>query len=269
MGWTGTHQIRNHLYRLDLGEEEIRNHSIRLVADTFVKLPHAHILASSETIKAVIGATPVFESIVLGENAESLSHPHIVGNTVVCASDSSLTIIYEENSDFSVDYAAGTVRRIDGGSIPADSMVTVWYLYHHVYQRSADYYIDYERGRIRRIASGGIEDGQEVLVDYQLGGSEFSDAEIEQAITEAEAEMSQLVDAAYQHATDPGLQTAATYLALSLLCRNAAGVTAGSSTTTKNASAWLELSVSYRETAMRLLTWFRRKTPGMQPPRLT
>jgi len=269
MSWTGIHQIRNHLYRLDLGEEEIRNHPVTLSADAHTKLPHAHIAASSETIKAVIQATPVSETVTLNDDAVSLSHPQTVGNTVVCAADSSLTVIYEENSDYSVDYAAGTIRRIEDGAIPSGNCVTVWYVYHHVYQRNVDYTIDYERGRIRRIGSGDIEDGQGVLVDYQLGGSEFSDAEIEQAIAEAEAEMSRLIDTAYQHVTDPGLQTAATYLALSLLCRNAAGVTAGSSTVSKSASAWLELSESYRETAMRLLEWFRSKAPGLRFPRLT
>lgn len=268
MGWTGIPQVRNHLYRLEIGEDEIRNRSVRLTADDYVKLPHAHITASSETVKAVIQAAPVAETISMGDDPASLSHPQVAADSVVCAADSSLSMVYEENADYVIDYAAGTVRRIVDGSIPSGVPVTIWYVFHHVYQRTVDYYIDYERGRIRRTGTGGIEDGQEVLIDYQTGGAEFSDGEIGQAIADAETEIKQEIDTAYEHATDPGLQTAATYLTLSLLCRNAAGLATGGSGG-MSAASWMELSASYRETAMRLLSWFRRRSPGLNPPKLT
>ncbi len=261
--------MRNHLYRLEVGEDDIRNRSIRLISDDYAKLPHAHIIASSETVKAVVRGTPVSETVVLGDDPAPLAHPQIAAETVVCASDSSLAVVYEENTDFVVDYAAGTVRRIDGGTIISGNIVTVWYVPHHIYQRTVDYYIDYERGRIRRTTGGAIEDGQEVLIDYRTGGAEFSDSEIEQAINDAETEIRQEIDAAYQQATDPGLQTAATYLALSLLCRNGAGLVTGGSGGGMSAGSWLELSASYRETAMRLVSWFRRQSPGLNSPKLT
>jgi hypothetical protein len=268
MGWTGIPQVRNHLYRLEIGEDEVRNRSVRLTSDDYVKLPHLHITESSETVKAVIQSTPVTETIVPGDDPTPLSHAQIAADSVVCAADSSLSVVYEENIDFVIDYAAGAVRRVEGGSIPTGVPITIWYVFYHVYQRTLDYYIDYERGRIRRTTTGGIEDGQEILIDYQSAGAEFSDSEIEQAINDAETEMKQEIDAAYEHATDPGLQTAATYLALSLLCRNAAGLaTSGSGGT--DAKSWIELSVSYRETAMRLLSWFRRQSPGLNSPKLT
>ncbi len=268
MGWTGIPQIRNHLYRLEAGGNEVRNRPIRLMSDGYANLPHAHIIASSETVKAVIQATPVSETVVLGDDPTPLSHPQIAADSVVCAADSSLSVVYEENADFVIDYAAGAVRRVDGGSIPSGIPVTIWYVFHHVYQRTLDYYLDYERGRIRRTTTGGINDGQEVLVDYQSGGAEFSDSEIEQAINDAETEMKQEIDTVYEHATDPGLQTAATYLTLSLLCRNAAGLATNGSGG-MDAKSWMELSVSYRETAMRLLSWFRRQSPGLSSPKLT
>jgi len=268
MGWTGIPQVRNHLYRLEIGEDEIRNRSIRLMSDDYVKLPHGRILASSETVKAIIQATPVSETITAGDEPTPLSHPQLAADSVVCAADSSLSVVYEENADFVIDYAAGTVRRVEAGAMAAGEPVTVWYVYHHVYQRTLDYYIDYERGRIRRSANGGIEDGQEVLIDYRTGGTEFSDDEVEQAINDAETEIRQEIDPAYAHATDPGLQTAATYLTLSLLCRNAAGLSTNTSGGT-NAATWMELSASYRETAVRLMSWFRRQSPGLSSPKLT
>lgn len=268
MGWTGIPQVRNHLFRLEIGEDVVHNRSVRLHSDEYVKLPHMQITASSETVKAVIQATPMSETVVLADDPAPLSHAQIAAESVVCAADSSLSVVYQENADYVIDYAAGAVRRVEGGSILSGVSVTIWYVSHHVYQRTVDYYIDYERGRIRRTTSGGIEDGQEVLIDYQSGGAEFSDSEIEQAIADAENEMRQEIDAAYEHATDPGLQTAATYLALSLLCRNAAGP-ATSGSVGMDASSWMELSASYRDTAMRLLSWFRRQSPGLHSPKLT
>jgi hypothetical protein len=269
MNLTGISQIRNHLYRLNVGEGEIRDRAIRLTLEGYTGLPHAHIVTGSETVKAIKNTIPTSESVILGSSPVSLAHQHPAIDTVVCASDSSLSLLYQENLDYMIDYPAGTISRIDGGSISEGAEVTVWYLYYHVYQRTQDYYIDYERGRMRRVSSGAIEEGQELLVDYQLGSSEFSDSEIEQCIMEAESEIVHLIDEAHKESTDPALQTAATCLAMSLLCRNSAGITAtGLGGTDSHSSVWMELARSYRDTAMRLLTWFRGETPELKSPRL-
>jgi hypothetical protein len=266
---TGISQIRNHLYRLNVGEGEIRNHAVRLRSDRYSSLPHSHIVDGSETVKAIKNAIPLSESILMGTDPVPLGHQSLAYETVVCAADSSLSGLYQENLDYMIDYPSGTVTRIDGGAIPIDSQVTIWYLYYHVYQKGIDYYIDYERGRLRRISASDIEEGQEMNVDYRLGSSEFSDGEIEQCITEAEAEIMHLIDPVYQESTDPALQTAATCLTLSLLCRNSAGITAiGLGGTGQNSSAWMNLAESYRETAMRLLAWFRLVAADLKPPRL-
>lgn len=269
MNLTGISQIRNHLYRLNVGTGDIRNCALRLKSDEYAVLPHSHLVTGSETVKAIKNTIPSTESILLGSSPVSLKHQPLAIDTVVCAADSSLSCLYQENLDFLVDYPAGMLTRIDGGSIPSNSQVIVWYLYYHVYQRNVDYYIDYERGRLRRIASGDIEEGQEIRVDYLLGSSEFSDSEIEQCISEAEAEITHLIDPVYQDSTDPALQTAATCLALSLLCRNSAGITAtGLGGADQNSSIWLELAESYRQTSMKLLTWFYRESPNLKPPHL-
>ena len=269
MNLTGISQIRNHLYRLNVGEGEIRNRAIRLTSDGYTSLSHAHVVASSETVKAIKNTIPFSEETVIGSEPVSLKYRYLAADTVVCANDSSLSKLYQENLDYMIDYSLGTITRVDGGSIPSDSSITIWYLFYHVYQRSIDYYIDYERGRLRRIASGDIEEGQELLVDYRLGSSEFSDSEIEQCIAEAEAEIMHIIDPVYGESTDPALQTSATCLALSFLCRNSAGITAtGLGGADQHSSVWLELARSYRETAMRLLTWFRRDTPDLKSPRL-
>ncbi|MEE9442875.1 MAG: hypothetical protein V3V99_09440 [candidate division Zixibacteria bacterium] len=270
MSLTSISTVRKHLYRLNLGQSEIRNFAIRLVSDNHVSLPHSHIVTSSEAIKAIESSVPTQENITLNDDPVSLSNQMVAAGTVVCANDSSLTTVYQENIDFSIDYLNGTVRRIEGGSISSGSTVSIWYLFYHAYQKNIDYTIDYTRGHVNRLASGSIEDGQELLIDYQLGATEFSDEEVNQCILEAEAEIGLLIDDSFKESVDPALQTAATYLSLSLLCRNSIGFAqAGASSSTKDARLWLELSASYRETAMRLLNWFRPESPLLHTPKLT
>jgi hypothetical protein len=269
MNLTNLNLVRNHLYRLNLGEGEIRNNSFRLSSEKYSTLPHSRVISASESVKAVENTIPLLETIVLGDDPVLLSHSQLVLDTIVCADNSSLSMLYQENVDYTIDYAAGSVKRISSGSIDSGAEVTLWYLFYHIYQRGVDYYFDYERGRLRRITSGSIEEGQEITVDYRLGSTEFSDSEIDQCIIEAESEIVHLIDQTYRDSLDPALQTAATCLALSLLCRNSAGITAaGVEGTNKISSVWIELEQSYRETAYRLLTWFRGESPGLNPPKL-
>lgn len=269
MGLTGIAQVRQHLVRLNLGESEVINQSVRLTSGESVYLPHSHIVLDSESVMAMENNSPTSEILTLGSAPVSLIHSEVISDSVVCASDSSLTIIYQENIDFTVDYKSGAIWRTGGSTIPENSNVWVWYLFYRVYQKDVDYQINCTQGSIRRLSSGSIEEGQEVQIDYRLGGTQFSEEEINQAITEAESEMAHLIHPNFQESTDPALQTAATSLALSILCRNAAGMAYSSAAySAKMPDFWLELSGSYRRTAMNLLTWFRKGTPAIRRPRL-
>jgi hypothetical protein len=269
MSLTSVSQVRSHLYRLNLGEGAIRNQAVRLSALQYSSLPHGRIVADSDRVKAVASDIPTSEQITLGAEPQHFSQSNPVPATVVCAADDSLSTIYQENLDFSVDYVAGTISRINGGSIVSGSTITAWYLYYRSYRRDIDYSIDYERGRLRRNNDGGIEDGQELLVDYSVGDAEFSDTEIAQCIEEAEAEIEHLVDPDRITLSDPAIMAAATFLTLSLLCRDSAAISAaGTSGTGTTSTLWITLSQSYRETALRLLMWFRRALPSLKPPQL-
>lgn len=270
MSLTTISQVRNHLNRFNPGEGDLRHQPIRLTSGDYAGLPHAHIVSGSETVKALENDRPNSETVMLAAEAKTLNQTTVVPDTVVCAADSSLSIIYQENIDFAVDYIAGAIRRIDSGSILSGSTVTVWYLHYRLYQRGIDYMIDYERGRLMRLVSGAIEEGQELLVDYRLGSTEFSDSEIDQCMAEADSEITQIIDPAFRESTDPALQTAATCLTLAYLCRNTAGMTAaGPADSDRYVSVWMDLAQSYRETALRLLAWFGRETPGFHSLQLT
>lgn len=261
-------QVHSHLYRLNLGEGQIRNQAIRMAAHEYSSLPHPRIVAGSEMVKAAAGEIPTAEQITLGADPALLANRPPIPGTVVCAADDSLGIIYQENVDFAIDYLQGTITRIAAGAIPDNAEVTVWSLSYRTYRNGTDYTIDYDRGRVRRLDSGSIEDGQELLVDYSLGDTQFTDAEIEQCLSEAEAEIGKLVDPVFVDSADPALSSAATFLTLALLCRDSAAIAAGSGATSATAVPWLTLAASYRETAVRLLSWFRRGLPGLKPPQL-
>ncbi|MCK5125666.1 MAG: hypothetical protein KAR42_05380 [candidate division Zixibacteria bacterium] len=265
MNLTNISIVRNHLYKLNPGPDSMRDFSLRLSSDISVQLPHARISDSSEKVKAVEQHVPNSEEVTLYDLSVSLNHSYLAAGTVACADSVSLGRVYQENTDYTVDYTKGEITRISEGAIQSGQKVTVWSVFYQIYHRNLDYAIDYERGRLRRLASGSIEENQELLVDYQLGTSEFSDAEIEQCIVEAEAEISLLIDDKYTDSIDPALQTAATCLALSYISRNTAASMSASSGN-NSLTYWLDLAASYRETAMRLLSWYRRDTPVLHSP---
>lgn len=270
MSLTTIERIRHHLSRINAGTEVVRGQTVRLTADGYVPLPHTHIVAESETVKAPAGNVPVSESLIAGTVPVALSHPAVIPGTTVCARDTSLSQLYQENVDYLIDYAAGTLARIDGGAIPEGTTVIIWYQYYVVYRRNLDYIVDYDGGRIRRVGSGNIAAGQEALIDYRLGITPLSDEEIQGGMEAADAELLHVIAPDHRESTDPALQTAATFLTLSHLCRNAAALTVsgGGSSNQGQSSFWLTLSISYRETAERLLTWFRQVPPDLRPPRL-
>ncbi|MEZ5360147.1 MAG: hypothetical protein R3F48_15125 [Candidatus Zixiibacteriota bacterium] len=268
MSLTNISIIRSHLFRIKTGDESHRNVAIRLSSALSTQLPHTRLVSACEQVKAIEQVEPESEQVILADSSVSLAHKELAAGTVVCAADTSLSRVYREHIDFSVNYADGTVQRIDSGAIPFGTEVHVWYVYYHIYRRNIDYTIDYEKGTVRRLNAGDIEDGQELFIDYQTGDIDISDDEIEQCIKEAEAEMSILIDSKYANSIDSALQTASTCLALSYLARNTAGAVHTTASSTANGSNyWLNLAASYRETALRLLAWYKPASPSLNSPR--
>lgn len=268
MSLTNVSSIRSHLFRIKTGDESHRNVAMRLSSESLTQLPHTRLVSGTEQVKAIEQAEPVSEQVSLTDAPVLLAHKEVSAGSVVCAADSSLSRVYREHIDYSIDYPAGSIQRIDGGEISSGTTVHLWYVYFHIYRRNIDYTVDYERGQVRRLLSGDIEDGQELFIDYQTGGIDFSDDEIEQCISEAESEITLAIDDRFSESLDPALQTAATCLALSYLARNTAGAVHSSLPVSGRASSyWLDIAASYRETALRLLTWYRPAAPSLHSPR--
>jgi hypothetical protein len=275
MNLTSISQVRSHLQHLLAGPEGqagggvVRDMRIIAPLDGWSNLPHTRLIIDSEKFKAVRTEQPTFDSIVLGDDPVTLPHRDIIPGSTVIAADSSLSVIYEEFLDYTIDYEEGRLSRVQTGSISSGQAIALWIVYYRVYTKGEDYEIDYVRGRWSRHVSGLIEPGQELLVDYRLASAGFSDEEITQAIVESEAEIGRDIDAQFSDSTDPALQSAATFLTLAILCRNAAGASLSSQLSRPDAAShWLTLAGSYRETALRLLRWFRRPSPDKSFPKL-
>jgi hypothetical protein len=274
MSFTNTDLVKKHIRESELGSVSKENVACRLSGEVYFQLPNAALQTGSEKIKAKEQSTPFQETISFdSSDTMQLSHQELIPDTVVVANDSSLGRIFAENGDYSIDYENGKITRISSGAIPALSSVVIWYFYYRIYIKDTDYQIDYTKGLIRRKNSGAIEDGQWVLVDYTAEFSVLSDEVIENAIKEANDHILQVIDSSYANSTDPSLQTAETYLAVSILCNIKAMEVMAQPSGTGTAGqvhsislAWGKMSGVYHDQAYDLLKRFGKDPGGLCSP---
>ncbi|MFC1476002.1 hypothetical protein ACFLQW_03270 [Candidatus Zixiibacteriota bacterium] len=262
MPYTERELVKKHLVDFRVGQAEIKGFSLVLVGVDPVQLPHSGLVETSIVVKANESSTPAAEMLIPADDWVSLAHPDIVVGSVVVADNTSLSTIYAENVDYTIDYDDGRLRRIAGGSIASGQSAAVWYFFYRRYLAGTDYVVDSVAGRLRRLSAGVIEDGQAVLVDYAAGFGAITEESIDQAIDEADQAILQIIDAQYHDATDPGLVAAETHWAVSILCRvRAAAELSGpvqkTTAAASSARAWLDLSEQYQHSAERLLKPFR------------
>ena len=230
-------------------------------------IPGRGIVENSVIVKAIKNYAPYSEEITPGDGVVSLSNNRLVLNSVTIATDKSLGAIYTENIDFSIDCTNGTVSRLSGGSIESGQTVVVWYYFYSVYTEGVDYSVNNQSGMVRRLPGGDIQIGQTVLLDYELSLNQLNDEFISEAVQEANAIVERQVDPNKKFGADLTLQTAATCLAVSLVCRMAAisDLRFGASSR-QTALAWISLAESYRDDYKNLLKVFRPQAAGLSGP---
>ncbi len=271
MPLTNKELIRKHLVAFQVGQVDVRDLRIVLSGIEVAQLPHVGLTESSVVVKAPESSSPVQESLILTADWVPLANSYPVTASFVVADNTSLTTVYTENIDFTVDYATGRIRRIDSGAITSGRTVAVWYFYHRRYVSGSDYILDATLGHLRRLDTGVIEDGQNVLVDYVAGPETVTDETIDQAIAEADEVILKSIDEQFEDSSDPVLIAAETHWAVAILCRvrAAAELSATGPKTSAMATAartWLELAAQYQSSATELLKPFRRPLAAMRPP---
>jgi len=267
MSYTNTNLVKRHVCIDDAVAGAYADYAVVFSGSDWVTLPGRGIRSGSLLVKAIRSAVPTHEDFGFDGADISLSHSRLVRSSVTVASDSSLGTVYSENVDFCIDTERGILHRMADGAIAESEIVSVWYFHYVPYVEGTDYQVDYEAGRIRRRSGGAIQSEQSVLVDYESALTGEEDEIISAAVAEADAIIESQVDPVLRRSNDRTLQAATTFLAVSLVCRAAAGFGAGSSSpSAQGTSAWLSLAESYRRDYETLMQSFRRSAGRLKPP---
>ncbi len=218
MSYTNIELIRKHLRENVVAAGQVRDFRAAFVQET-VQLPNAGLKPDSEIVKCIASLSPSKEIVTFTTDIVSLAPDNLVPESIVVASDSSLSIVYTENIDFVSSPGTGSIKRIAGGTILPGQTVTAWYVPYRIFAKNVDYTISYQNGTMVREGTGAIEPGQTVLVDYEVSSFDFSDEILDNAILEASALLSSKVDPSLESDGAAILTIGETYLALSILCR--------------------------------------------------
>lgn len=221
--WTSSAIVKKHLQILTRLTADIFNERHILSGAAVEQLLQSNVDTGTENIKIMQLTAPHPDSgnpITLnGVTQVNLEKNHIAWDSVVVASDATLTTLYAENKDFIIAYESGKINRVTGSAIGDGSSVYVWYLYFNRFIKNTDYEIDYSAGEINRLLPGtSIPDGATVMCDYSHSQITVTDDIINQAIAEAEDFMVERLSDSYTTASvDQGLISTATYYALSII----------------------------------------------------
>ncbi|MFH2036806.1 MAG: hypothetical protein ABIJ45_10420 [Candidatus Zixiibacteriota bacterium] len=247
--------------------DEQNNYEIVMSGTDWIDLPGVNLIDGSVIVKALRNSVPCSESIILGSTVLFLSKTNLVLDSVTVASDSSLGTIYTENVDYAIDYVNGTIVRLVGGSIAVNASLMIWYYFYTPYVENSDYQVIYQSGKIKRLVSGDVAENQTVYVDYQLTTSQVGEDAIVEAVAEANALIEKQVDPEGRFGADLTLQTAATYLAVSIVCRMLAIDNMKANSSSHNvAASWLSVAESYRKDFENMLKSFKPDASPMKYP---
>lgn len=269
MSYTNAELVRQHVANPLPVKSVVRDQSVALSGSDFISFFGGAVDPSSLRVKAVRTTLPRRIQVILAETPVGFSQAPVVQNSVAVASDTSLGTIYTENVDYLIDYLSGTIIP-KSGELSASDAVVVWCVPFTLYVAGVDYVVDDQRGRIKRLAGGSIADGETVILDYLPLDAHLSDSLIEHAVTMANGMIESEVDPARQFEADRSLESAATYRALEIVCRAAAGRELSRQCgEDRPALAWLKLAEDYRTRADAMIDSFRPPADKLRPPTRT
>lgn len=266
MSYTNVDLVRHHIEYIQPISESVFDQLAICNTDSYIKIFSGAITENSVVVKTITDDIPTKHSLSVNSNSFSIHDKPIVRNTVVCASDSSLGIIYKENIDYIIDYAGAVCSIKPGGQISVGMSLTFFFVPYRLYAEDSDYRVDYNSGEIQRIASGDIQLGETVYIDYAPIYNNYTDEILNNAVIESNAIIEMLVDPNKQFGADLVLQTAATYRALEILCRSSAMRDLINKNKKENATAWIKLAELYLSRSENLILSFKSPHKQIQTP---
>jgi len=270
MSYTNLELVNRHINFEDFDSGFRKDYPLVFENTDWVELPGRALSENSVKVKAVFLSSPRYEELILNETEIDLAYSNLIPNTVVIASDKSLGRIFSEPDDFTVDYANGRLKRTPDSDIAGGNSVSIWYGFFHAYVEDSDFEVDYGNGRIRLLDTGSMSIGQNLFVDYAVSSTQFNDEIISRAVDEADSIIKSEIDDESDFGADPALETAATYLAVSIVCRMAAATDLKRTASSRYSSApWISLSESYRADYELIVSRFRRDRSRLSRPTKT
>lgn len=267
MSYTTIDQVKAHLLPAFPALDRVSDSPLVMRGTEYARFYAGSVAESSLVVKSLRNGETSRLSVTFTEGEASLAACLPVPGSIVVASDSSLGRVYVENLDFVVDYASGGISVKEGGAIGLNQEAVVWYVPFVIYRVDVDYRLDADEGSIARMSSGNIAEGETVHIDFDPVQAGFDDVVIATAVREANGLVERDVDPGREFGADPVLVSAATYRALSIVCRTAAGrELAGPRGLDRIASGWLKLGEDYAATAARLLEDFHAPLVGPSSP---
>lgn len=271
MPFSNINNLRLHLSEFARSLGKIENLPLSFDGASSIKLPHRSIKSDSEKVKGRETVRPDFEKLNLASDWVSLAQSDLVPQSVVVSKDESLTVIYRENVDYSVEYSGGRVRYLADGQITDGQQVSVWYYHYRIYQRGVDYQISYSSGTVSLIPDGALESSQPLLIDYEIESVSVSDESLAQALEEAHVIMLGMIDEDYHASGDRQLEVAETCLALEVVARMKGHEALQSSALSTSGRTYLgreylNLGESYRRQAEALLINYRPRHGSLANP---
>lgn len=262
MAFTTLAIIKKHLLDNAVPPLFVRNSKVVLSGEAETQLPHTNLVENSERVILPASAKLTRQAPVTltGTDWIPLAHAPLVPGTMSVTQSDALSVVYHENTDFIADNELGKIRRVEGGAIPDNQTVIVFYQRAALFSRTADYQIDFAQGTVKRRDGGTIPDGAEVSLDYEVADGSVTESLIAQVIEDVQDKIVRSLASGYSaESTDHGLQVGATELALSVIARAMSAEQLGRrliSDAAGRAREWQKMAELYETNAWRTLRPF-------------
>lgn len=270
MSYTNIELVKKHLNSPFPVAAQIFDQPVIINSEEKIVFFGGSIQKSSVLVKTIASNYQKTIDLTINGNETIFSTDPVVPGTVLVASNRSQSIIYVENSDFVIDYQKGKLHLKSGGSLSAGSTITLFFLIYTLYKESSDYSLDYDSGTIKKNLLGDIALHETVYLDYIPELANYTDDILNQAVVTANGLIEKIIDPDQQFGANPVLQTAATYRALSIICRTSAVRSLSSQNDLdKTATVWMKLADRYGELSDEMIKDFHKPFNSRSNPTLS
>jgi len=265
MAWTDVDTIKLHLQELTAEGRVVHAfEAIYLEERGKIQLPHQLIMKTSLRVSALLDVLPTgpLTLTLTGTSWYPSGVENLYPRSFVVAEDPYPLQRYRESVDYVVRDEDGSVRRLEGGSIPSGGTVYAWGLPMHLYEMEVDYLVDADAGLLMILPEGSIPPRTRLIIAYETTASGITDTVIQQAIDEVEAKITgRLSDEYGPESSDVELGIGATEWTLATIADDIALrslLASGDASADDRARRLMELARRYEERAMATLSPFLR-----------